>query len=282
MSRTPPSLKASLRRMLEDIGLYHRVKTSWVYDLYWSIADKRVIDDRKREIDFYHRLLDGFRKGDLVFDIGANHGYKSGIFLKLGAKVVSVEPDETSREILKQNFLRYRLAKKPLTIVAKAISDRRSLQRMWIDTPGSAKNTLSQKWAETLRHDTNRFGHTLSFGYWIDIETATIDELMAEHGTPFFIKIDVEGHELSVLHGMRRTVPYLSFEVNLPEFRREGAECVQVLNQLTQNGRFNYTSDCRDGLVLKEWVTAEEFQPILKSCTDSCTEVFWRSPTSAR
>ena len=40
----------------------------------------------------------------------------------------------------------------------------------------------------------------------------TLDALVAEHGTPAFAKIDVEGFEDTVLAGMIRPLPKLSFE----------------------------------------------------------------------
>jgi hypothetical protein len=149
---------------------------------------------------------------------------------------------------------------------------------MWVDAPGGAKNTLSHKWVESLRSDDKRFGQKLSFGQWKEVETVSIEQLIAAHGMPFFVKIDVEGHELSVLRGMQRPVPYLSFEVNLPEFRREAHECVQVLASLAPNGKFNYTPDCRRGLVLERWISREEIRAVLDSCTDESIEVFWKTP----
>ena len=260
-----------LRKWLGLAGVYQRAKASWIYDTYWSVADKQIIDERRMEVEFYRNLLHGFRKGDLIFDVGANQGYKTGIFLRLGARVVSVEPDQVSQEILQQSFLKYRLKRKPLVIVPKAVSDRNSIERMWIDTRGSAKNTLSQKWVETLRSDDSRFGQRLSFGQWKDVETVSMEKL---------IKIDVEGHELSVLRGMNRPVPYLSFEVNLPEFRQEGLECVQTLGRLARDGLFNYAADCCCGLVLKGWVRTEEFSAALNSCRDKSIEVFWKTRLS--
>jgi FkbM family methyltransferase len=270
----------SIRKWLGRGGIYQRAKDSWIYDSYWSVANRKIIDDRRREVEFYRNLLNGFHGGDLIFDIGANEGYKTGIFLRLGARVVSVEPDKTNQEILKQRFLQYRVKRKPLVIVPKAVSDRSSTERMWIDTPGSAMNTLSQKWAEILRRDNGRFGQRLSFGKWEEVETVSMEKLIIEYGLPFFVKVDVEGHELSVLRGMKRPVPYLSFEINLPEFRPEGLECVQILAGLARDGIFNYATDCRQGVVLKRWLRIEEFPAILDSCTDKSIEVFWKTPIS--
>jgi FkbM family methyltransferase len=273
-----PGVKDSLRKLLQRVGVYERAKTSWIYDFYWRLADRRIIDDRRREVDFYRNVLDGFRKGDLIFDIGANQGYKADIFLRIGARVVAVEPDETSQEILKQKFMKYRLKNKPLVIVSKAISDKSTTEKMWIDTPGGAKNTLSRKWAETLRNDDKRFGYRLTFGKWQEVETISMEQLFAAYGLPFFVKIDVEGHEISVLRGLSQPVPYLSFEVNLPEFRREGLECIQVLASLAPDGRFNYTADCRRGLVLRPWASKADISLVVDSCPDDSIEVFWKTP----
>src|SRR2546427_8278181 len=187
------ALKSSLQGFLTQLGLYHRLKSSALYTLYWTLMDKSLVDDVLREVNFYRSLLTGFRQGDLTFDIGANHGYKTSVFLRLGASVLAVEPDPASKKILEEMFIRYRLAPKPVIIIDKAVSDSSTRQSMWIDEPGSAKNTLSKKWVDTLRADDQRFGHKLMFAERKEVITTTLDELVARHGLPFFIKIDVEG-----------------------------------------------------------------------------------------
>ena len=279
-----PRLNATdyLRGLLGRAGIYERTKASWIYDAYWTVADKRIIEDRCKQTEFYRKLLVGFRKGDLVFDVGANFGYKVDIFLRMNATVVAVEPDNLNQEILKQKFFKYRLKKKPVIIVGKAVSEKSSIQKMWIDKPGSALNTLSTKWANTLREDENRFGQRHNFGEWKEIETVSVEQLVATHGLPFFIKIDVEGHELSVLRGMRQPVPYLSFEVNLPEFRVEGLECLQVLGRIAPDGQFNFSADCRRGLAQERWLSIGEMSTVLSSCKDESIEVFWKTPLRIR
>lgn len=276
------SVKGHLQRSLQRLGVYERARASWIYDLYWVIANRQIIDNRRDEIAFYRSLLQGLRRGDLVFDVGANQGYKTDIFLKLGAKVVAVDPDEISQQILEQRFVMWRLKMKPLTIVGKAVSNERSTRTMWIDTPGSAKNTLSVKWAEILRRDNKRFGDRLRFDHSTTVETVSLEQLIATHGSPFFVKIDVEGHELNVLRGLQRPIPYLSFEVNLPEFKQEGLECVRVLSDLAADSEFSYSADCRFGLASNRWFSREEFSVRLESCTAASVEVFWRTPLRNR
>jgi FkbM family methyltransferase len=278
---TARTMNSQLQTLLKRAGLYNRLKASCAYDLYWTLVDRSVIAQVYGETTFYRNILTGFRSGDLIFDVGANDGFKTDIFLRLGARVVAVEPDSTNQETLRQKFLTYRLTRKPVVVIGKALSDDESEATMWIDQPGSAKNTLSHKWVETLRHDDDRFGCHHDFGRRQTIKTTTLDQLIRTYGLPFFIKIDVEGHESHVLSGLHAAVPYVSFEVNLPEFRSEGKQCVEMLQRLSAEGRFNYVGgDYRKGLVLSRWLDAPEFSRVLSQCMESSIEVFCSSKSS--
>lgn len=271
-------LKTSMQGLLRRIGLYHRIKFSVLYDLYWRMTDRDLIHNRTTEIRFYLATLQGCKKGDLVFDIGANRGYKTDIFLRLGAQVVAAEPDKVNQEILRQSFLNYRLVRKPVVIVGKAVSDKIGSHVMWVEEPGSAKNTLNPKWVKTLRTDKSRFGKIVEFSGKAEVETITLEELVRLHGLPFYIKIDVEGHETSVLRGLRSIVPFVSFEVNLPEFRPEAFGCIESLENLAAGGHFNYTADVLRGLALERWLPQGAFVDKFSQCEESCVEVFWRAP----
>lgn len=274
------ALKRCLQSTLKRAGVYYRLKNSYVYDLYWKVADRRLIDGRNKELEFYRSLLNGLRRDDLIFDVGANVGDKTDVFLRLGARVISIEPDEANQEVLRGKFLRYRLAPKRVVIVGKAVSDRSTIETMWIDGPGSAVNTLSQKWAETLKANKDKFEHAhfgLEFARRKAVETTTLEELILTHGLPFFVKIDVEGYEASVIRGLKHPVPFLSFEINLPEFRLEGLECVRLLDGLAADGKFNYAADLQRGMQGK-WLGAQEFSSVLEQCSERTVEVFWRTP----
>jgi FkbM family methyltransferase len=273
-------LKRYVQATLKRAGVYHRLKASSVYDLYWKVADRRLIEHRNNEIAFYRNFLSGFHRGDLIFDVGANVGDKTDIFLRLGSRVISIEPDEANQQVLRDRFLRYRLAPKTVVIVGKAVSDKTGVETMWIDGPGSAVNTLSGKWAEALKVNREKFEHFhfgLEFRQSKPVETTTLEKLFSSYGNPVFIKIDVEGHEPKVITGLNRSVPFLSFEINLPEFRREGIECVQLLNALATTGTFNFSADLQRGMALERWREATEFSSVLEHCSESAIEVFWRT-----
>ena len=282
MSESPKmtNLKSVQQRLLKGAGVYHRLKVSWLYDAYWSLANKDIVRGKHAETRFYREALRGFQPGNLIFDIGANVGFKTEAFLKLGANVIAVEPDEHNQEILRRSFLEYRLAKKAVIIVGKAVSDKAGSEEIWIDAPGSAKNTLSSKWVGLLREDDQRFGAKLNFSNKKTVETVTLEDLISKFGVPFFIKIDVEGYEPEVLRGLRQSVPYVSFEVNLPEFLSEGKECVNLLAGLSPDSKFNYSVGSERGLELPNWTRKEDFLDTLTNCTAPSIEVFWTSRTT--
>jgi FkbM family methyltransferase len=256
-----------------------RLKSSLARDAYWAVRHRQRLQSLRREVQFYRNVLAGFDQGNLIFDIGANEGAKTDVFLRLGARVIAVDPDDACSRGLTERFLAFRLNPRPVTIVTKAVSDTVGTEEMLIDGPGSAVNTLSPKWAESLRKNKASFayGHCgLEFKRTKLVETTTIDDLIAQYGVPFFVKIDVEGYEISALRGLHRPVSYLSFEVNLPEFRAEGMECIGVLAELAHNGRFNYASDCTYDLKFKEWVSAKDFWITLDRCSERSIEIFWK------
>jgi len=273
--------KTYAQQLLQRAGLYHRLKASHIYDAYWWLVDRRIIDNKRAEISFYREALEEFREGYFIFDIGANQGSKTECFLKLGARVVAVEPDPSNQEILREKFTKLNRAGNRVDVVCKAVSYKIGVDTMWVDAPGSAKNTLSEKWVQTLKADEQRFGARLEFGQKREIATTTLDQLIETYGAPFFVKIDVEGFEVNVLRGLSVPVPYLSFEVNLPEFKTEGLDCINLLDALSHDGKFNYVVDCADGFVLKEWLRASEMSRVLEQCPESSIEVFWKVPGTA-
>lgn len=269
-------IKRRLQTLTKRLGFYHRLKASAIYDVYWFLADRRLVDARRKEVDFYKDFLRGFQPGSLIFDIGANDGTKTDFFLRLGAKVVAIEPDTVNQEVLRQKFLAFRAVKKPVTIVGKAVSDTCSVETMMVDPQCSWMNTLSSKWADCLAASPERFEQPVNFCQLKRVETTTLSHLIHTYGSPFFIKIDVEGYEVQVLRGLRHRVPYVSFEVNLPQFRQEGLECIRLLGTLDPEGKFNYAANLGTGLV-SNWLAPTDFSSVFDQCNDKSIEIFWRA-----
>jgi FkbM family methyltransferase len=269
--------KATCQSLLKRVGLYERTKGSWLYNAYWRIADRRRAAEYEKELDFFRETLTGFQKNDLIFDIGANEGLKTRIFIALGAQVIAVDPDVSNQKTLTQRFLAYRLRKKPVVIVPKAVSDQNGYATFWVSEPGFDMNTLNPKWVDRLGKDRARFGRTFEFKEKRQVETISLEQMILTYGRPFYIKIDVEGYEVNVLQGLQTAVPYLSFEVNLPDFRSEGEHCIARLREISPHGLFNCA--VRGRLLLPEWISHDSFAIFFSEIRESSVDVFWRTQT---
>jgi membrane glycosyltransferase len=153
------------------------------------------------------RLHAGFvRPGDVVFDIGAHVGDRVGSFRRLGARVVAVEPQPALIATLRLIHGRDRAVAIEAAAVGRHIGT--IPLRLNLDNPtiSTASDDLVQAAAGAPGWANERW--TTS----VVAPMTTLDTLVARHGTPAFIKIDVEGFEAEALAGLSRPVAALSFE----------------------------------------------------------------------
>jgi FkbM family methyltransferase len=153
------------------------------------------------------RLYGNFvRPGDLVFDVGAHVGDRVASFRRLGANVVAVEPQEAMVRAL---WLLYGRSKS-VAIEQVAVGREAGRVRMLINADNPTVSSVSPAFVEAARDapgwETQRWSETA------EVEVTTLDALIAKHGIPAFIKLDVEGFEANALYGLSCVVRSLSFE----------------------------------------------------------------------
>lgn len=181
----------------------------------WLRKGKEKEYEQKRTA-FYSQFL---KKGDVFFDVGANVGNRIAPALNLGAQVVAFEPDKHCGE-----FLNIKFGNK-ITLIQKGLSDKEGELDMFISDQHSSKSSFSKEWIESVR-DSRRF-QSASWSKTVRIPMTTLDAVIAQTGIPRFIKIDVEGFELTVLNGLTVPVPFISFEYAVPEMTTNTIECIQ-------------------------------------------------------
>ena len=196
------------------------------------------------------RLYGDFvRSGDLVFDVGAHVGDRVASFRRLGARVVAVEPQPTMVRALK--LLHGRSAS--VTIEALAVGREPGRARMLINADNPTVSTVSPAFVEAARDapgwETQRWSEA------IDIEVTTLDALIARHGVPAFIKLDVEGFEAEALHGLTHKVSALSFEFTTIQ-RDVALACIERCSAMGYT-RFNAALGESQALV-GEWMGASD------------------------
>jgi FkbM family methyltransferase len=246
-------IKNMLNKQLHGFGLNNMLRYSLFYAFYLKLRNLSCFQPQRKKSQMYKSLI-GAGKDLLVFDIGASCGTETAVFLRLGARVIAVDPDRTCLRVLRMRFRN----NKNIIIVDKAVSDKAREEKFYITGGGSGFNTLSSKLKETLEnHEINRFGCEMQFDFACDIQTITLNDLFRQFGVPCYIKIDVAGYEYNVLRGLSRLIPILSFDANLPEFTQETINCLSHLHKISQQSKFNYS--VYDKLELKDFVSYEEF-----------------------
>lgn len=251
-------MKRALKNLLIRKKLYYTLKYSRLFRFYQLLLNRTEINQQKKEVNFYRSFLPACR---LIFDIGANDGHKTEAFLELSEKVVSCEPDPENFKILQARFKKN---KKRVVLENKALSEKEGLVHLHIHHPGSAFNTISNKWVQLLEKDNNqRWNESIKFSGEQTVEATTIDQLIAKYGAPDFIKIDAEGAEEWIINGLTQRVPYLSFEMLLPEYKKEMESCLAHLNYLDSNAMYNLSRF--EELVLPEFVSLPVLEDYLRN-----------------
>lgn len=146
------------------------------------------------------------RPGDLVFDIGAHVGDRIGAFRRIGARVIGAEPQPALLTVLKLLYGRDRA----VVIEPVAVGRDAGFVELIVNRDNPTVSTVSADFIAAARGAPNWEGQT--WDARMPVVMTTLDALIARHGVPAFIKIDVEGFEAEVLAGLTQAVPALSFE----------------------------------------------------------------------
>jgi len=232
------------------------LKSTILYDLYreWkkliiSLREKKL---NKKMFRFYRKFIN---KGDVVFDVGANIGSRTNIFLKLGAIVIAIEPQAYCVDILKNKY-----GDNPkFTLINKALAEKEGQAEMMI-SDACTISSLSKEWVEAVRKSGRFHNHNWGGGAEI-VQTTTLDKLIDQYGFPSFIKIDVEGFEYEVIKGLSKPVNALSLEFT-PEFIESTYNCIDYLSKIGKI-QFNYSIGDSMVLSLRKWVSCKEISKLL-------------------
>jgi hypothetical protein len=100
----------------------------------------------------------------------------------------------------------------------------------------------------------------------VEVEVTTLDRLIAEHGKPKFIKIDVEGFELQVVKGLSQPIEIISLEYT-PELTSNLKSAIEHLETLA-NYEFNL-SWCESMVMSRaKWFGKEKLFQLMDSMVD--------------
>ena len=226
-------------------GPLRRAYRRWARDAY--------TEHFRHEVAFYRQFLS---PGDLCFDVGANIGAKTEVFLALGARVVAFEPQpHCFREMMA------RCGPHPhLTGVSAAVGAASGNVPMYVNR-NSAASSLLRDW--NTSHEKT-----------IPIRVTTLDHEIRQYGPPGFCKIDVEGYELEVLRGLSRPLPLLSLEYHLDaKDTQKVLDCAAYLSTLGRKLEMNITLGEEMEFTWPTWIGYDSFResfPARVPRTETC------------
>jgi FkbM family methyltransferase len=165
----------------------------------------------------------------LVYDVGFNVGQDSAFYLAQGHRVVAVEADPTLAERGRLKFSA-EIASGRLRIVNVGIAEQEGTADFWICEDKPEFNSFHREIAarDAYRHSK------------IIVPTTRFKKVLEQHGTPYYLKIDIEGHDMLCLQDLDPAdLPaFISVESECPvDARSDGLrDGIAVLKQLRELG----------------------------------------------
>jgi FkbM family methyltransferase len=200
-----------------------------------------------------HSLYGRFvRQGDLVFDVGAHVGDRTGAFRRLGARVIAAEPQPALATTLRFLYGRDR----GVVIERVAIGRSEGEVELMLNVANPTVSTASQLFVAAAKDAQGWEGQKWSKA--VSVPMMSLDGLIARHGKPAFIKIDVEGYEEEALAGLSQAVPALSSEFTTIQSDIAHA-CIERCRALGY-ARFNVALGESQALIHPAWCTADEMR----------------------
>lgn len=195
--------------------------------LHQILLEQGVYEPETTEI-----MKEIIKPGMTILDIGANIGYFSMLFGKrVGptGRIVCFEPAPENVDLLKRNIDLNKLDDR-MTVVASCVGDSNNPVTLHLDSTNQGNHSLSQANVVTEKST-------------INVPCTTIDTYLTAHPLPHIdlLKMDVQGAELQVLHGMTVTLnahPKMSMVMEYWPFglRNTGANPADVLTILRKAG----------------------------------------------
>ena len=227
--------------------------------VYVTVLAISNVLSRRKLLRFYSQFIS---KGDLCFDIGANIGNRTEVFLRLGATVVAVEP----QDICMQKLLNKYGNNNKVFLVHKALGAKEGKGNLILSNSHTV-SSMSKEWIDCVKNSDMFFTSTSAFQWHktVSVPITTLDKLIKKYGNPIVCKIDVEGFEYQVIKGLSQPVKMISFEFTpTSKFINLAIKSIKHLSSIG-NVQFNYSFGESMAFALSEWVDKEKICNILLS-----------------
>jgi FkbM family methyltransferase len=191
------------------------------FEVYYGDAPRDAAMDA-----LYERLVP---KGGLAFDIGSHVGDRIGAFRRCGARVVALEPQPDCAAAIRAIYD----GDANVAVVEAACGPKAGSLTLHVNSANPTVTTASRDFVSAADGAGGWEGQVWDKA--IEVPVTTLDALIAAHGVPDFVKIDVEGFEADVLGGLTKPVAALSFEFTTIQ-RDVAQRCLNLVAALGSYG----------------------------------------------
>ena len=153
---------------------------------------------------------------DLIYDIGMHNGENTEYYLKRGFRVIAVEANPTLVEQAAKRFAR-EIADGKLVVINAGIAEVEGELPFWV-----SEHTI---WSSFDRASASRHG---TAHHQVVIPCRKFRSLLEQHGTPFYMKVDIEGNDMLCLVDLTQR--------DLPKYVSVEATSIDLLNTLRDLG----------------------------------------------
>ena len=181
--------------------------------------------------------------GDCVWDVGANLGvFTLAAAYKSGGKVYAFEADPWLASLVRDSFQLNPNNPFHASVICGAVGAKTGISSFCVAQCGRASSFLKEYEGRPTAGGVE---------YELDVFTMSLDDMLNHLDKPDFVKIDVEGAELAVLHGAARLLrdvkPVLYIEVGMEACEQVGSilrDAGYELYRITGDAKIEQVDEC--------------------------------------
>jgi FkbM family methyltransferase len=139
---------------------------------------------------------------DLIYDVGMYNGDDTARYLQRGFRVLAIEANPVFAKVARERF-DAAIAEGRLTLLNVAVAPKGGVIPFWV--------SASPEFSSLALSNASRYGQSCES---IEVPARPFAEILAEHGVPYYLKIDIEGADYLCLDAIDSSdsPTYLSFE----------------------------------------------------------------------
>ena len=175
---------------------------------------------------------------DLIYDVGLHNGTDTAYYLHKGFRVVAIDANPVLVAAAQERF-RQEITNGRLTVLNIGIAEQEGTLSFWVNEANDLQSSFNEERAK-------RYGPC----HEIPVRCVPFSSVLAEHGVPYFMKVDIEGYDCFCVSSLNpNDLPkHISVEADgdcdvVGELKKLGYTKFKLVNQHTFTDSMPITQD---------------------------------------